>query len=74
MKRKRNMSTCLYVKHLKIQRETKVESRNELTHRANRNCAWPSFEEEEQKRTLVEGRQAERIVLGHAREGGGGWT
>ena len=64
---------CLY-EALEDKKENKVESKNELTHRANRNCAWPSFEEGEQKRSPVEGRRVERFVLGQAREGGGGWT
>jgi len=55
-------------------KDNKVDSTNELTHRANRNCALASFEEEEQRRSLVEGRRVERYVLGQAREGGGGWT
>ena len=61
-------------KKLEDKSENKVESKNELTHRANRNCASPSFGEEEQKRSLVEGRRVERYVLGQTREWGGGWT
>jgi hypothetical protein len=55
-------------------KENKVESKNELTHRVNRNCAWSSFEEEEQKWSLVEGRRVEVTVLVQARDWEGGWT
>jgi hypothetical protein len=55
-------------------KENKVETKNKLTHKANQNCVWPSFEEEEQKRSLVEGRWVERNVLGQAHEWGGRWT
>ena len=52
----------------------KLDSKNKLTHIANRSCALPSFGEEEQKLSHVEGPPIERCTLTQAHEGGGGWT
>ena len=52
----------------------KLESNNELTHTTNQNCTLPSSGEEEQKRSLIEGRRVERYALAQALEWGGRWT
>ena len=52
----------------------KLDSKNELTHTTNQNCASPSSGEEEQNPSLVEGKRIERYVFAHAYEWEGGWT
>ena len=52
----------------------KLDSKNKFTHTSNQNYASPSFEEEEQKLSHVEGRPVERCILAQAHKWGGGWT
>jgi hypothetical protein len=55
-------------------KENKFEENNELTHRANQNCALASSGEEEQKPIPVAGPRAVRCVRGRAHTWGGGLT